>query len=79
MAAIIQINSGTGGVSNDNLPLDTIVTLTSVDTALHSYTWAIVSQPEGPLAASFSSRPGVATPRWGWATFACRSIASGWR
>ena len=48
MAAIIQINSGTGGVSNDNLPLDTIVTLTSVDTALHSYTWAIVSQPEGP-------------------------------
>jgi hypothetical protein len=48
MAAIIQINSGTGGVSNDNLPLDGLVTLTSVDTALYSYTWAIVSQPEGP-------------------------------
>ena len=48
MSAIIQINSGTPGVSNDNLPLDTVVTLTSVDTALHSYTWAIVSQPEGP-------------------------------
>jgi len=48
MAAIIQINSGTPGVSNDNLPLDGLVTLTSVNTALHSYTWAIVSQPEGP-------------------------------
>jgi hypothetical protein len=47
MAAIIQINSGTPGVSNDNLPLDVVVTLTSVNTALHSYTWAIVSQPEG--------------------------------
>jgi hypothetical protein len=48
MAAIIQINSGTPGVSDDNLPLGALVTLTSVDTALHSYTWAIVSQPEGP-------------------------------
>jgi hypothetical protein len=48
MAAIIQINSGTPGVSNDNLPLDGLVTLTSVNTALYSYTWAIVSQPEGP-------------------------------
>lgn len=48
MAAIIRINSGTPGVSNDNLPLGSVVTLTSVDTALHSYTWAIVSQPEGP-------------------------------
>jgi hypothetical protein len=47
MAAIIQINSGTPGVSNDNLTLGAVVTLTSVDTALHSYTWAIVSQPEG--------------------------------
>ena len=48
MSAIIQINSGTPGVSNDNLELGAVVTLTSVDTALHSYTWAIVSQPEGP-------------------------------
>lgn len=48
MAAIIQINSGTPGVSNDNLELGAVVTLTSVDTALHSYTWAIVSQPAGP-------------------------------
>ena len=49
MAAIIRINGGTPGVSNDNLPLNTVVTLTSVDTALHSYTWAIVSQPEGTI------------------------------
>ena len=47
MSAIIQINSGTPGVSNDNLTLGALVTLTSVDTALHSYTWSIVSQPEG--------------------------------
>ena len=64
MAAIIQINSGTGGVSNDNLPLDAVVTLTSVDTALHSYTWAIVSQPEGPLDAIVGSGQVVTfTPR----------------
>lgn len=48
MSAIIQINSGTPGLSNDNLELGAVVTLTSVDTALHSYTWSIVSQPAGP-------------------------------
>lgn len=55
MSAIIRINSGTPGVSNDNLPLGQVVTLTSVDTALHSYTWSIVSQPEGPNDAIVGS------------------------
>jgi hypothetical protein len=55
MSAIIQINSDTPGLSNDNLTLGAVVTLTSVDTALHSYTWAIVSQPEGPNDAIVGS------------------------
>lgn len=50
MAAIIQINGGTGGVSNDSITLGSTVSLYSVDTAT-TYQWAIVSQPAGPTDA----------------------------
>ena len=50
MAAIISINSGTGGVSNDSITLGSTVSLYSVDAAT-TYQWAIVSQPAGPTDA----------------------------
>lgn len=50
MAAIIQINGGTGGVSNDSITLGSSVSLYSVDAAT-TYQWAIVSQPAGPTDA----------------------------
>lgn len=50
MAAIIQINGGTGGVSNDNVTLGLSVSLYSVDVAT-TYSYAIVSQPAGPTDA----------------------------
>jgi hypothetical protein len=50
MAAIIQINGGTAGVSNDNITLGSTVSLYSVDPAT-TYQWAIVSQPAGPTDA----------------------------
>jgi len=50
MAAIISINSGTGGVSDDNITLGSTVSLYSVDAAT-TYQWAIVSQPAGPTDA----------------------------
>jgi len=46
MAAIIQINSGTPGVSNDNVTIGSTVLLYSFDVAT-TYQWAIVSQPAG--------------------------------
>ena len=50
MAAIIQINGGTGGVSNDSITLGSSVSLYSVDAAT-TYQWAIVSQPAGTTDA----------------------------
>jgi len=50
MAAIIQINGGAAGVSDDNVTLGSTVTLHSVDTAT-TYQWAIVSQPAGATDA----------------------------
>lgn len=50
MAAIIQINSGTPGLSNDNVTIGSTVTLYSFDAAT-TYQWAILSQPEGPTDA----------------------------
>lgn len=47
MSALIQINAGTPGVSDDNVVLGSTVTLYSVTTAM-TYDWAIVSQPAGP-------------------------------
>ena len=50
MAAIIQINGGTAGVSDDNVTLGSAVALYSVDAAT-TYQWAIVSQPAGATDA----------------------------
>ena len=50
MAAIIRINGGTAGVSNDNITLGSTVSLYSVDAAT-TYSYAIVSQPAGPTDA----------------------------
>jgi hypothetical protein len=50
MAASIQINGGTAGVSDDNITLGSTVSLYSVDAAT-TYQWAIVSQPAGPTDA----------------------------
>jgi hypothetical protein len=46
MAAIIQINGGTTGVSDDNVTLGSSVSLYSVDAAT-TYQWAVVSEPAG--------------------------------
>ena len=47
MAAIISIQGGPGGASNDNLVLGASCSLHSVDTAT-TYTWSLLSQPAGP-------------------------------
>jgi len=50
MAAIIQINGGTPGLSDDNVTIGSTVSLYSFDAAT-TYQWAILSQPEGPTDA----------------------------
>ena len=50
MAAIIRINGGTPGLSDDNVTIGSSVSLYSVDAAT-TYQWAIVSQPAGPTDA----------------------------
>ena len=47
MAAIISIQGGPGGASNDNLVLGASCSLFSVNTAT-TYTWSLLSQPAGP-------------------------------